>query len=168
MRTSTITHFMIALVAFLASLGGYWFWLSEIQREEESVHALEAQIAAKTELHARSGSARAALSKIEAEETALLSHFVSAEEIVSFLESLEKLGEELDARVAVLSVTDPDASGKITLSLSVSGPFDEVMRTIGVIEHGAHASAVRTLSLDASEEGRWEASLSVVVLTPLP
>ncbi len=167
MKTPALTHLIVAALVFLVLVGAYVYAFFETQRLERDVLTLSADIAAKTNEHQEAGSVRTALAEVEAQEAKLESHLVPASDIVPFLESVEALGSEFGARVSVLSVSDPAEDGKIALSLSVEGSFDAVMRTVGVLENSTRASVIRSLTLDAADDGMWSAAVSAFSLAPL-
>lgn len=166
MKNHALVHALLALLAFALLLGAYVYWLSLTRATERSVQELIAEVDTRTKVHEGAGSARDQLAKLEADEAMIQGHFVPTDDIVPFLESLESSGDAFGASVTVLSVGEADAGGKITLALAISGSFDGVMRTVGIIEHGAHASAVRSLTLDTGGDGVWNAAATVTILSP--
>jgi len=166
MKTSIITHAGIAFVVLAVLVGGYVYFLSETRHLQDRIQELTVEIAQKTGEYEEEGSMRDLLKETEVQEATLATHFVDPSDIVSFLEHLEGVGSGLGVFVTIVSVTDPDATGAVTVSLSLEGSFDAVMRTVGLIEHDVRATAVRTLALDVGENGSWNAALSVTALTP--
>lgn len=156
-----------ALVLALAALGGYVLWYGYVQGLETQAASLAADVAAKDADRAQAASARSAEADVSEKERFVASHLVLPSDIVSFLESLENTGKSLGADVQVASVSDETAAaaGTISLSLSVSGPFDAVMRTLGAIEEGPYAAAARDLSLDTANGQDWTAAGTFVVGT---
>lgn len=160
---------VIALVFVGIAMGGYAFWYFETKQMSVRASELAGEIATKEAARSRTNSARAGLPELGADETFVASHFVATADIVSFLERLEATGKAFGAVVEVASVTGDDKSseGSISLSLSVTGSFDAVMRTVGAIEHGPFANQVQSLTLDTSGDG-WTASGIFVVGTSKP
>ena len=165
MKNVSLIHTLSALVVALALIGGYLWVFAGIQKMEEQALALSSEIAVKTSEQERASDTRAALEALVQDESNVRAHFVPTESIVPFLESLETLGSELGADVTVVSVSDPDDTGTITLSLSISGSFEAVMRVAGRIEYGPVASATKTLTLDAGDDGVWNAAATLAILT---
>jgi Tfp pilus assembly protein PilO len=166
MKTPALSHAATALLVVMLLGVGYAFWFITTENAAAHADALSSEINAKAAQHAHADTTRDTVSQVEADEATIETHFVPEEEIVSFLEELEALGGTLGSKVIVLSVTDPDGQGRITLALSISGSFDAVMRTVGVVEHGTRVSAVRSLTLDAGSDGMWTAAATVTVLAP--
>lgn len=156
-----------ALLLALAAIGGYVLWYGYVQGLETQAAALAADVAARDADRAQAASARSAEADVAAKEGFVASHLVETSDIVSFLESLEDTGKSFGADVQVASVSDEaaEAAGTISLSLSVTGPFDAVMRTLGAIEEGPYAAAANDLSLDTSNGQDWTAAGVFVIGT---
>ena len=92
------------------------------------------------------------------------SYLVRQEEIVPFLDQLERTGASLGSVVTVASVSEEQGTerDRILLSLSIAGSFDSVVRTLGAIEYGPYDSAVSSMTLDTvadtEAQGRWTAT----------
>ncbi len=155
-----LIQLIVALVVLLLLGGGYVFWYDHVQALDARAGALGAEIASKDAERSRSASARSGEAELAAQEAFVASHLVATADIVSFLERLEKTGRGFGAEVHVASVSDTvkASDGRISLSLSVAGPFDAVMRTIGAIEQGPYAMSVQDLSLDTADGSSWSAT----------
>lgn len=167
MKNSSLIQIIVAGVCLLVVLAGYVFWYQYVQKLQQEVAILSGSILEKEKEHKRSLTARAGEEDLVAQEELIASHVVQTEDIVSFLEKLEASGTEFGAEVSVASVTGgasvPD--GRISLSLSISGSFDGVMRTLGTIEHGSYANMVSDLTLDTADASTWTAVGVFVVAT---
>lgn len=163
-------HLAIACLFALGTLGGYVFWYGYVQQLDADSATLAEEIAAKDLERARTASARSAEADVVAQETFVKSHLVATADIVSFLEQLERTGKSLGATVHVASVSDQAKSsdGTISLSLSVTGSFDTVMRTLGAIEEGPYAIMANDISLDTADGSSWSATGVFVVATTRP
>ncbi len=167
MKTPAVSHLVLSLIVALALVAGYAYWFMQVRLLEGKAEALTLDIAVKTEEYSRASGTKDTLAGIVAEEAEVRAHFVPTESIVAFLEGVEALGNQFGTTVTVVSVTDPAPDGRITLSLSISGSFSAVMRTLGLIEYSQYASATRSLTLDTGGDGVWTAAASVVVLAPI-
>jgi len=157
-----LRHFIpfgIALLVLLASIGLYatgYFILSHARAEDA---ALAGQEATKNAEVARLTQAHTALASHDSDQAVLDQYVIKKSDIVPFLESLQSTGKSLGSAVDVLSVADQSdkAHNRIQLSLSISGSFDAVMRTIGTIEYGPYDGVITSLSL-ASTPGTGHAA----------
>lgn len=168
MKPSTL-HLAIAVILALAALGGYFFWYGYVQQLSRDAVSLASDISAKDAARVRAASARSAEADLASQEAFLSSHLVATADIVSFLEGLEKTGRTFGAAVHVASVSDTakSADGRISLSLSVDGSFDAVMRTVGAIEEGPYAMTVQDLSLNTADGSSWTATGTFLAGTAL-
>jgi hypothetical protein len=95
-------------------------------------------------------------------------HFVSASDIVPFLSSLESTGKALGSTVSVVSVgsdTSKTKVGHLNLSLSITGPFDSVIRTLGAFEYSPYDIVLTNLTLNNASASSWTAAAAFSVGT---
>ncbi len=166
MNTSFI-HLGIAALVLVLAAGGYALGFHMVSEAKAEATTLAGEIAAKEAAQARGAGARARLLEVASDETFLASHFVATADIVSFLEDLEGAGDAFGAVVSVASVSGDEANqgGRITLSLSIRGSFDAVMRTLGVLEHGRYVLSSRDLVWSGGAEGEWAVTGTFVAET---
>jgi len=162
---SHLIHLVIALIIAGLSMAGYGFWYSVISNKSADVASLQNQIVAKSETMSRIASARAVLSEISDAESAVRSYFVSETGVVSFIEELEEQGRLQGTTVNVLSVSTNSKGMRptITLSLTIKGSFDAVMRTVGAIEYSPFYLSVSGLSFVQNDGNSWQADISLLV-----
>lgn len=165
MNRLVVTTALSVAIALLCA-AGYAVWLSRVNALTGEAEALAATIASEGQRHAKTLGARDALSELAEDEAFVAGMLVPEDGVVPFLETLEGLGTPFGARTSVVAVGNPDAAGRILVSVSVTGSFDAVVRAIGRIEHGPFASVTRELALDRSDEGLWTAALTLSVLAP--
>lgn len=151
-----------AIVIGAGALYGLGYY-SLTELEERSV-SLEGDIQTKTTLLNRATRARNELSSLENQEAALNQYSVARSAVVPFLENIEASGKDLGAVVDVLSVSDQVVEGhtRISLSLSITGSFDGVMRTLGSIEYSPYDGVVESVTIDSTPgtSGRtWNAAV---------
>ena len=164
MNRSLLIHLGIAAAVFLVAIAVVVGVSLLLATKEQEAEKLAQDIAAKQAETVRVAAAKAALPVLVEAEEALARHNLSNEDIVPFLEGLEKLGRGQGATVDVLSVTGGEGNPpqRLMLSLKVAGSFDAVARTIGIIEYGPYDTQVITLTIDrgVNEEGAqtWTAA----------
>lgn len=157
--TKSVTHIVIAAVLLLASIAGYAFWYMTVESVRASVTEAVTDIDAKKAEVARIQEARSALQTLSQNEERIKAYFISKDDVGSFLEMVSGVGDELGAHIEIVSVTEESTATphpRVSLSLSVEGTFDAVMRTIGALEYGPYDVEVRNLSL--SKGGTAETS----------
>lgn len=159
-------HLSIAVIALLAAIGAYAFGFTLVTGAKQKATELATAIVAKEAEQARGASARTRLAEVASDEEFLAERLVADAGIVSFLETLESAGDPYGAAVKVASVAgdSADSEGRITLSLSIQGSFDGVMKTLGAIEYGRYAIAPKDVSLIGEGES-WALTGSFIALT---
>ncbi len=140
---------IISSLLFLGSIGIYvgGYMLLEAGNREALTQAKK--IVTKTDELKRMENARAALSRLADDESMVQSFSVNKEDIVEFLETIQRTGKTLGTSVDVVSVSNEKAGthARIDLSLTVKGSFDAVLRTLGAIEYGPYDGVITSLSL---------------------
>ncbi len=144
-----------------------------VQVREKAVK-LEQDVIAKQEESLRVASAKSALPILTRSEEELLQYRTKSSDIVPFLERLEKQGRAQGVVVEVLSVNpESGTQNRISLSLTMRGSFDAVVRSIGIIEYGPYDSIVKTVALDSgsdteSKTATWTAAVVLSLGTDQP
>ncbi len=161
----SFTRLLLALALCVITVIGYGFWYTVIEAKSAAVAEIKNEIAAKNESAGRIASARASLAEIAGSEEIIQGYFVPETGVVSFINNLEARGRKQGAAVSVLSVSTSAAETPLTLSftLTITGPFDAVMRTIGVIEYAPYDLSISTLAITHEGENGWRADLSMFV-----
>ena len=156
------------LVVLIALSVGAGVWL---ESQKSRAVQLGQDVAQKQSETVRIARAREALPVLEEAEGVVASRLVRANDIVSFLEQLEKQGKAQGASVKVLSVNpvQTGALSRITISLTITGSFDSVLRALGAIEYGPYDLSLTNVALTKSGAdevpGGWIASVTVSVGT---
>lgn len=162
---SAFSHLIAALSVCVLSTVGYGMWYAAISKKSAAVENLQHLIDTKTETVSRIAATRATLAGVANDETVVQSYFVPESSVVAFIDSLEMRGKAQGAVVKVVSVstTGTVAQPTLSLSLSVSGTFDAVMRTVGTIEYAPYALSVSALSVSQDAKDNWHADCKVLV-----
>lgn len=152
---------MIGLIA----LAGYGAWYAYVSAESQRVASLQSQIEEATKNVDHITSAKAALAEIADDEAAVQSYFVPESGVVSFINNLEQLGALQKANLSVVSVSTAGSSTQpvLLLTLSITGTFDAVMRTVGLVEYAPYDVSISKFSIMAQGKGGWQANVSITV-----
>jgi len=162
---SPSAHFLAALVIGLLVAGCYGVWYSAVSHKSQQVADLQSQIDDANKNVNRIASARAALAEIANDEANVQSYFVPETGVVTFINTLEALGPVERSTVSVLSVSTAGTPTQplLLLSLSITGTFDAVMRTIGAVEYAPYDLSISKLSVTQNDKGSWQANISLTV-----
>ncbi len=152
-RTSYI-QLAIALSFLALSVGGVVGGVVLLTQERERAEQLTAEIGTKRLEALRVAAAKEALPALATDETAINQYFIKADDIVPFLETLQRTGTRQGAEVEVLAVSADQGGSqhRLSLSLRIVGTFDAVMRTVGSIEYGPYDIALSNVTLDTMGE----------------
>lgn len=152
MKKRPLIPLSIASGFFLVALGIYAFGYVLIQKGNTDARAGAQQIIEKTAELQRVQNARAALSSLASDEQTVQGYSVAKEDIVDFLGNLQLTGKPFGTHVDVLSVANEKGgtSGRVALALTIQGPFEGVMRTLGAIEYGPYDGVITNLTLTTS------------------
>jgi Tfp pilus assembly protein PilN len=150
MTMRSLIPLIVAFVILLVALGLYGFGYYTLASDTQKAATLATQINLKSQQLDRLARAHTALATLANDEATLRQYSVGKEEVVPFLETLQATGRPLGAGVQVLSVANEKSGthNRISLSLSITGSFDAVMRTLGAIEYGPYDGVVTSLSLE--------------------
>jgi hypothetical protein len=158
-------HLVAPLSLAILALVVYGALYHTVVTKSVTVASLQNQIEGKTKAATRAASARAALAEIERDEALVRDYFVPETGVVAFIDNLEHRGETLGAKVNVSSV-NTETSGATTflvIQVSVTGPFDSVMRTVGAIEYAPYALQLSGTTLKLESKNLWNAQFTIRV-----
>ncbi len=175
MNRRALINFSIVLILTLVVVGVYVAWYITLQKQGREVATLLSDIARIEQENVSFEETKGLAEALAEDETALAEYFVAPDDIVQFLETLEGTGDTLGSSVEVVSVTGSaggDAT-RATLSLSITGSFSAVMRTLGAFEYGPTDMRLVALTLDGTtREGvsLWRAAstFSVALMPQTP
>lgn len=167
MKIKHYTHALIMIVVFIGALSAYGAWYAAIGKESANAVSLQSQIQAKTETAAHAQAARTQLNKALSDQASITGYFVSTNDIVTYLGTLQSTGAKYGAKVEVQSVTSQPAKPHtlLQLALSISGRFDSVERTLGAIEYEPYDTTVTSVTLDTPDGKTWTAAVTMNVGT---
>lgn len=162
---SALIQLIVALIIGTCAVIAYGLWYAAVSAESQHVASLQTQIDEANTNVGRIASARAALAEIANDEASVQGYFVPETGVVSFINTLEGLGPIEHSAVSVLSVSTAGSKTQPTLllTLSVTGSFDAVMRTVGAIEYAPYDLSMTQLAVVQNDKAGWQANISLVV-----
>ncbi len=155
MKKNTFLLLIGATLLVVIAIGAYASAYSLVSTKSADVASLAVQISQKTQATTDIAAAKAELTALQSEEGTVNQYFISTSDVVPFLEQLATTGKYLGTNVQVLSVsaTPPAAGvpyGHLNLSVSITGTFDSVLRTLGAIEYGPEDTTVLNVTFNAA------------------
>lgn len=171
MNLKPYTHVIIMAAVFIGALSLYGAWYARVGEESANAVSIQSQIQAKQQTAARAQEAKTQLNHALADRAAITGYFVNTNDVVPFLETLQSTGTKFGSKVAVESVSSQPAKPHTLLQLSVSitGSFDGVERTLGAIEYEPYDTTITSVTLDTpgGTKGapQWTAAVTMNVGT---
>ena len=167
MKLKPYIHVIVMALVLFGALSVYGVWYSRIGKESANAVSLEQQIRVKTETASKAEEAKSQLTKALSDRAAITGYFVNTNDVVPFLETLQATGAKYGSKVAVESVSSQPAEphALLQLSVSITGSFDSVLRTLGAIEYEPYDTTVSNVTLDTPDGKEWTAALSMNVGT---
>lgn len=167
MSTRSSASLILAVIAVVLAILAYGFSYAVVDRLSQKAAELDTEIRIKNEETLRMSQAKETLETLLADEERMRGYLIRQEEIVPFLGRLEVLGSSLGSSLEVVSVSE-DLQGtreRILVSVKISGSFQSVVRTLGVIEYGPYDSAITHVTLDTPAGGQEQSSTWSAVAT---
>jgi hypothetical protein len=157
----------ILVLLFVFGSIGYVFFYSIVEKQSVKAQELTKDIEIKKSSSMRDTRAKNITQQILKTESLLHTFFISSGDVVPFLTGLQSKGATLGTKIQVVSVSADtrSPSGHIVLALQIHGTFENVMRTIGVLEHESYDTEVTNLTLQNSAPLDWNATMTMVVGT---
>ena len=159
------THFIqliFSVVILLLVIGGYVFWYSIVTAKSAEASTLQSQITTQSNTATQTAQAKVELAQLTSQEATINQYFVQTNNVVPFLEQLQSIGKFLGADVQVASVSAVPGTpyGHLDLSLSITGSFDAVSRTVGAIEYEPYDTTITSFALTVTSNAGGTGSTS--------
>lgn len=172
MKLTHITHTLLAIAVLIVAFSAYGIWYTTVSKKSAEAASLAAEIQTKHQDSERIKAAKDELLKISTDEALVNGYFVSTNDVVPFLETLQSTGKNLGSTVEIVSVSaDPGKPhAHLNLSLSITGSFDSVVRTLGAFEYNPYDATLQSLTLDTPQTGtgkvaQWTAAATFFIGT---
>lgn len=166
--TTTNVRLIIASVVCLAVLTGVGVLVYIISSHMQATQQLAADLDREVAREAQLRSIEKLVGDVSDERAAIEAQFVSAENVVSFIDRVEALNRDIAADIAISSVTEQqpsaDGIGSISMQLRVAGSWQSVLQAIALIETLPVATRLGSVSLTGSENG-WVSNFTITTLT---
>ena len=145
-------HFMWALFLLVITLGAYGYVYNRVSARSVQANTLSQQIKNQNDATVKAALAQTELTQLSTQQAAITQYFISTSDVVPFIEKIQAIGKFLGADVQVVSVAAAPASpyGHLNLSVSITGTFNAVAKTVGAIEYQPYNTSITSLSLSTT------------------
>lgn len=166
MKNKQYIPILVVILLFLLALGAYGITFQKVSSLQKESFALDADIAALTNKEKGIAQAQQTLNALAAQEEKVNTHLVSDTTVVDFLNTVEGLQTTRDVVIDVVSVAAQDDA--FVLNLTVEGPFQEVVQTIGALNNlqtqmTLAGASLSTIVKKENDSRLWSASLTYTV-----
>lgn len=158
-------HFVGACILCVIVSIGYVAWYNLIKDTSMQIALTEDQLRAHTQTEKRIAAARASLTQIDGYDAKIRNYFLEESAVSAFIDKLQSDAENKKVKLEVLSVGKEPVSGHpmLSLTLSITGTFDAVMRTTGGIEYAPYAMSISAYSIQNQSPNVWHATMTLAV-----
>ena len=148
MNNKVLIRLIASIVLLIVVVSAYAFWYSVVTAESTAAGDLAAKIIQQSNATSKIAEAKSEIVQLNSQDATMSQYFVETNDLVPFLEQLQSIGKFLGTKVLVESVSATPGTpyGALTLSVSVIGSFDAVLRTIGSIEYEPFNITISSLS----------------------
>jgi len=172
MRLTHFTHVLLALLLLAGAIAAYGVSYHIVEQKSAEAAAAQNAIETKAQDAARAKEAQNQLASLKSDQAQIAQYFVATSDVVPFLTAIESTGHVFGTKVNVVSVASVPGKphSHLTLSISVTGPFDSVLRTVGALEYSPYDIALQNLTLDTTDaaagaKSDWSAAATFLVGT---
>ena|SRR3989344_8614367 len=109
------------------------------------------------------------IKEIEPERILLETHFVQSSDVVPFLNTIEKLAAEVEAKVEVTSVNVENANSSLMVEMEASGSFETIYKLIMLLENSPYdlefvlvnIQSLNTQDTSTKKTSQWTANFKM-------
>lgn len=151
-----------AVLIALVALGGVGYWYYTITVMSTRLAKVEEESRSqKTQTPNMSTDA----SRLVADEATIEKYFVGEDNVPAFINVLESRVRAHGATISIASVAKNGTGLETTLALAVTvtGTFEQVMQTVGSIEHLPYATKLTSVNVVRDLASKWRADVKLSV-----
>ncbi len=173
-KGKNIVYLIVSTIFLLGafSLFGYLFY--NVRAESQSVSELSAQIEQLSNEESTSSTLKHSVAVTEGDSSKLNSYFVSSDNVVSFINSMEALGVNVGSDVSTTSIDPGKDSSTLTFNIVAKGSFSSVSRFVTLLENVPYQVRIQKLDLEKNmadiktlQKGDkwydWDATITLVL-----
>ena len=159
---SPAKQIVLAVFVAVVALGGVGYWYYSITKMSAQLAKVEEELRS-SETQTRG--APTDDSRLAADEAAVGQYFVGEDDVPAFINVLESRVRARGATISIASVAKNGTGLETTLALAVvvTGTFEQVMQTVGAIEHLPYATKIASVNIVRDVVGKWRAEVKISV-----
>lgn len=140
----------ILLFALLVAVGGYVYFFSQFKNKQESITAIREEVRVENEAQSATLSLKKTIREIEADQSALDTHFIKNTEIIGFIKFIESLGTLSSTKLSIDNAEALETSAKkpvLSISIQAEGSFQNINHLILLIENMPYETSITQVSM---------------------
>jgi hypothetical protein len=145
---ATYRVFFSSIIFLLATVAFYVFLYISIQKKGETVATLRAETAALEMQESEIGRLRTNLVSTEAERGRITSYFIEEDDVVPFLETIERYAESVGASVKFNTIAIAKDPLSLNVALTAEGTFADLYRFTSLLETAPYEIVINTAKLE--------------------
>lgn len=166
----------IVILMTLAVIALYVYGFLFIQKKIQTTTSMLTQIASATQKNQEVSTIQSTIATTQEDREKLSSYFVTDDSIVTFLSGIEALGTASGTQVVLANVTTEPKSATVTVELTSTGNFSDVMRFLMLFENLPYRMTVDRSTLVTKDspddvvvtEQLWSLSLTSTLVSYIP
>lgn len=168
-------HYIYTFLYFILLLGvlaGTYFFYKEILSIKEVAIKKQSDWQLEEDRRNEIKNLERSIKDLAEERKELNSHFVSGEDPVAFLNSLEEMAISVGAIAEVSTVDKSKENSDLIVNLKVSGGFDSLYKFVTLIENSHYVMEIKNLSMSTSisdvknlNSNKWDMNVQLKLIT---
>jgi Tfp pilus assembly protein PilO len=143
--------FLLSIVFLLVSISAYVYSFNVVKSKGESTASLQKETTAFEAQEAEVGQLRTNLVTTEADRNKITSYFIDADNIVTFLETVEGYAKTVGLKVSFENVSFAKSPDRLDVSLKVDGSFTNLYRFTSLVESAPYEITFNNMNITKSQ-----------------
>lgn len=144
----TITLLILSVITAILVWGAFWFIWHIIKNKNEHSSVVIATLEEKMTDKQNASLFAEKFDEIKTLRNSLTSHFVDKSKVDEFVNYLEDLSLITNARITIVGIDIPEEiKNTIKIDMSIDGEFDEVAKTIKLLENIPYQTTINDLHI---------------------
>ena len=182
-KNRTIIMLIISLIIAIIVICLFSFFMKVIKNKNEHISAISSTLGDKMWEKENLEMFTERIGEIKSIQSSVNDHFLNPNEVDKFVSYLEELGQKIGSEIIVENVeVAPKIKNTINFTVSIIGTFDEVIRTVSLLENIPYQVNITQLYLNKdiakeivkddedkeiknSVNSKWQAGVTFNILT---
>ena len=168
-KYKTILYLTFSFIIAISSILLFIYFMRVIKNKNEHISVVTATLAEKEKEKQDSITFAKKIAEIKTYQDSINGHFVDTKKIDMFVDYLEKVGTTLNSKISTKGIEmSTKNDGMISVKISITGSFSEVMKTISYLENIPYEINVTQIFFSKNTTPAapaWQADVSFDILS---